>query len=106
MNRAPLDATGLRVDHRLLATEKPMRRALLCLSLVLSAPVLAHQPARQAAQSTAHNPLDCWCLAKGRKFAPGETICLRTAEGGRMAECRMEVNVMSWTVTERSCPET
>ncbi|HEV2559931.1 MAG TPA: hypothetical protein VGU45_15030 [Microvirga sp.] len=83
-----------------------MRRVLLCLSLLLPLPAWAHGPAFQPAQAPAHNPLDCWCLAKGQRFAPGESVCLRTAEGGRMAECRMEVNVMSWSFTDRSCPET
>jgi hypothetical protein len=83
-----------------------MRRAVLALSLVLSAPAQAHDPKVQTVQAPAHNPLDCWCLAKGRKFAPGETICLRTAEGGRMAECRMETNVMSWGLSDKPCPET
>jgi hypothetical protein len=39
-------------------------------------------------------------------FAPGEKVCLKTAEGARLAQCRMEINVMSWSVTETPCPET
>lgn len=68
----------------------------------------AHDPNRQHrhfAQAPGHDPLDCYCLAQGRRFAPGELICLRTPQGGRMAECRMEINVMSWGMTERACPE-
>ena len=38
-------------------------------------------------------------------FAEGEKVCLRTAEGPRLAQCQMEVNVMSWSVTETPCPE-
>jgi hypothetical protein len=57
------------------------------------------------AQMPGHNPLDCYCRAQGRIFAPGESICLRTPEGGRMAECRMVTNVMSWSVTGKPCPE-
>ena len=81
-----------------------MRRLLLALALAAT-PALAHEPALQRTQAPAHDPLDCWCLAKGRKFAPGESVCLRTAQGPRMAECRMETNVMSWGLTETPCPE-
>jgi len=67
---------------------------------------LAHEiPTALPAQAPDHNPLECYCRAQGRIFAPGESICLRTAQGPRMAECRMETNVMSWGVTERPCPE-
>jgi hypothetical protein len=91
-----------------------MRRAVIVLSIALAGPALAHDPAAkfardaaaQTTQAPAHNPLDCWCLAKGRRFAPGESVCLKTAEGGRMAECRMEINVMSWGLTDEPCPET
>ena len=82
-----------------------MRPAAFVALGLLAAPALAKEPARvQHAQAT-HNPLDCYCRAQGRIFAPGESVCLRTAEGGRMAECRMVTNVMSWGITERACPE-
>ncbi len=97
-----------------------MRRAailagLLALSPTLF-PALAHErppgpqspPGRGGAaihQAQAHNPLDCYCRAQGRIFAPGEAICLRTPQGARMAECQMVVNVMSWGVTDRPCPD-
>lgn len=51
------------------------------------------------------HPPDCTCRAQGRTFALGESICLRTPEGSRMAECRMVLNVTSWAVTVRPCPE-
>ena len=83
-----------------------MRRAALLALGLLAAPALAHEPARvQPAQSPSHNPLDCYCRAQGRIFAPGESICLKTAQGGRLAECRMVTNVMSWGITDRACPE-
>jgi hypothetical protein len=106
LGTAALDAFRGEADHQAVTGEVPMRRAVFAVILLLSSPAGAHDPALQAAQAPAHNPLDCWCLAKGKKFAPGESICLRTAEGGRMAECRMETNVMSWGITETPCPET
>ncbi len=63
------------------------------------------QPSIQAAQAPGHNPLACYCRAQGKVFAPGETVCLRTTDGPRVAECGMVTNVMSWNVTERPCPE-
>lgn len=48
---------------------------------------------------------DCFCRAQGRMFAYGESVCLRTPEGPRLAQCQMETNVTSWTITERPCPE-
>jgi hypothetical protein len=52
-----------------------------------------------------HDPLDCYCRAQGQIFAPGATICLRTPQGARMAECRMVINVMSWGLTDQACPD-
>lgn len=84
--------------------------ALALVFALMPGPAFAHDPSlvppslRQA-QAPAHNPLDCWCRAQGRIFAIGESICLRTAAGGRMAECRMETNVTSWGITDQPCPE-
>ena len=85
-----------------------MRRVIVALALMGLAPAGAHErPALpQMAQSPDHNPLECYCRAQGRMFAPGEKVCLKTAEGPRLAQCRMEINVMSWSVTETPCPET
>ncbi len=77
-----------------------MPNVLILLALMASAPAGA-----QPAQAPGHNPLDCYCRAQGRTFAPGETICLKTAEGPRLAQCRMEINVMSWGITSKPCPE-
>ena len=83
-----------------------MRKTALAV-LVLSAPAWAHDTGPvQHAQAPNHDPSECYCRAQGRLFAPGESICLKTAEGGRLAECRMVTNVMSWGITDRACPET
>jgi hypothetical protein len=47
----------------------------------------------------------CYCRAQGRMFAVGESACLRTATGPRLAECGMVLNNTSWQFTERPCPE-
>ncbi|MBJ6124738.1 hypothetical protein [Microvirga splendida] len=85
-----------------------MRSVVVVLALMGLAPAAAHERPvlSQTAQAPAHNPLECYCRAQGRMFAPGEKVCLRTAEGPRLAQCQMEINVMSWSVTETPCPET
>lgn len=77
-----------------------MPNVLVLLALIAGAPSHA-----QHAQTPGHNPIDCYCRAQGRTFAPGETICLKTAEGPRVAQCQMAINVMSWSITSRPCPE-
>jgi hypothetical protein len=52
-----------------------------------------------------HDPANCFCRAQGKTFAVGETACLRTGEGPRVAECGMVLNNTSWQFTARPCPE-
>jgi hypothetical protein len=68
---------------------------------------LAHDPAAPSGvvQVQAHDPLNCYCRAQGKTFAIGETACLRTSEGPRVAECGMVLNNTSWQFTARPCPE-
>ncbi|WP_414473483.1 hypothetical protein [Microvirga sp. M2] len=80
-----------------------MPNVLVLLSLLL--PLPAGTPAAQSAQAPDHNPLDCYCRAQGRMVPQGETVCLKTADGPRLAQCRMEINVMSWNITSTPCPE-
>ncbi len=83
-----------------------MRMAAVLLGVFAWTSALAHEPAPlHRVQGSGHDPLDCYCRAQGRIFAPGESICLRTFEGGRMAECRMVTNVMSWSDTGQPCPQ-
>ena len=93
-----------------------MRCAAMLAGLLALSPALAHErphgPQTPAAGEEtsirtvqAHDPLDCYCRAQGRIFAPGEMVCLRTPQGPRMAECKMVINVMSWGMTDRACPE-
>lgn len=73
--------------------------------LVLLALLAGTPAAAQPAQAPGHNPIDCYCRAAGRTFAQGETVCLKTPEGPRLAQCRMEINVMSWAILPTPCPE-
>jgi hypothetical protein len=46
---------------------------------------------------------ECTCRAAGRVFRMGETICLRTPAGDRVAVCEMVINVTSWRPTAKAC---
>jgi hypothetical protein len=85
-----------------------MRSVVCLLSLLIIGPftVLADEiPPLHHVQMTAQSHPNCFCRAQGRMFAYGESVCLRTPEGPRLAQCLMELNVTSWTFTERPCPE-
>ena len=81
--------------------------ASLAIGLGASPPIHADEargpPDPQVAQS-GHSP-ECICRAQGRTFSVGESACLRTASGPRMAQCGMVLNNTSWQFTERPCPE-
>ena len=46
---------------------------------------------------------DCTCRAQGRDFALGQSVCLATPKGARMATCAMVLNNTSWQFTETPC---
>ena len=47
---------------------------------------------------------DCYCRTAARLYLEGDTACLATPGGPRLAECGMSLNVMSWIMTDRPCP--
>ena len=48
----------------------------------------------------------CTCRGSdGSSFQMGETICLRTAEGSRIARCVMVENNPSWLPSATPCPQ-
>lgn len=50
--------------------------------------------------------IECHCRAEGRNYELGARICLRTATGYRLAECRMQQNVTSWMFGQEDCTPT
>ena len=56
-------------------------------------------------QAQLRGAADCVCRAAGRTFEVGETACLQTPEGPRLAECGMVLNNTSWRLTESPCLE-
>jgi hypothetical protein len=82
----------------------PCRIALAALIATTIAPPAFAQASRDGEKRVAE-ALECRCLAQGRSFGLGETACLRTSEGPRLAECGMVLNNTSWRFTQRPCPE-
>lgn len=48
---------------------------------------------------------DCTCRFKGEDLPLGARRCLPTAQGPRIAECVMELNVTSWRSSQELCPQ-
>lgn len=46
----------------------------------------------------------CTCRAEGQVFQLGETACLRTPQGARLARCVMVINNPSWEAGTTPCP--
>jgi hypothetical protein len=43
---------------------------------------------------------ECTCRAQGRDFTLGQSVCLATPKGARIATCAMVLNNTSWQFTE------
>jgi len=46
---------------------------------------------------------DCTCRAGGRNYELGQTACIGTTQGFRLAVCDMVLNNTSWRVTPDGC---
>jgi hypothetical protein len=83
--------------------------AIAAMGMLAQLPAAAAARAEEAAPASQVQPIqhaaECFCRAQGRMFAVGETICLRTPGGPRLAQCALEVNVTSWRLSEQVCPE-
>jgi hypothetical protein len=83
-----------------------MHSVVVVLVLLIAAPVAAHEmPMPEFVPAQAQALPDCYCRAAGRIFEEGEEACLQTTEGPRIAQCSMELNVMSWSIRPTLCPE-
>ncbi|WP_439573991.1 hypothetical protein [Phreatobacter sp.] len=45
----------------------------------------------------------CTCRAEGRDWTVGQTICLRTTGGERLAICTTDENVTTWRISDVPC---
>jgi hypothetical protein len=79
-------------------------RSVIALGLLVGAAVPGGADASPLLVRPAPNPhIACTCRANGRSYALGERICLSTAAGYRLAQCRMQQNVTSWAVGPDPC---
>lgn len=46
---------------------------------------------------------NCTCRARGRSFELGQSACLQTPKGPRIAVCVMVLNNTSWQISETPC---
>ena len=47
---------------------------------------------------------DCMCRAVGIIVSEGQTVCITTPEGRRLARCEKSQNVSSWRFLDDACP--
>ena len=68
-----------------------MRRPLLIASLLAAEALLSPAFA------------DCTCRSQGRDYDLGQSVCLQSPKGARIATCGMVLNNTSWQFTETPC---
>jgi len=47
---------------------------------------------------------NCTCRGNGRDIPEGETVCLKTASGMKLARCERVLNNTSWKILQSGCP--
>jgi hypothetical protein len=67
----------------------------LCALLMLATGALADPAAKRDDE--------CTCRAKGRRVHLGDTLCLDTAEGPRIAMCIKNQNLTFWSFSSEGC---
>jgi hypothetical protein len=48
---------------------------------------------------------DCTCRARGLVAEHGQTMCINTPSGYRLARCDKVSNIASWTFLDGACPQ-
>jgi hypothetical protein len=82
---------------------------LLAVAVMAAAPVsraASDTPPPTPVQAAPANPhANCYCRGNGKQFPVGQTVCLRTPKGPRIATCGMSLNNTSWQMTDEPCGE-
>jgi hypothetical protein len=79
-------------------------RIVTTLGLLAGPAIVSGADASPRLVQPAPNPhIACTCRANGRSYALGERVCLSTAGGYRLAQCRMQQNVTSWAIGPDPC---
>ena len=54
--------------------------------------------------ATSYAGPECTCRYKGNKIPEGQSTCLKTADGYKIAQCSRVLNNTSWKFTKQKCP--
>ena len=52
---------------------------------------------------TSSDRMEYMCRANGRFVRQGETACIPTPSGPRVAMCAVSINLLNWNVSDRAC---
>lgn len=47
---------------------------------------------------------NCTCRGNGQDIPEGQTVCLKTASGMKLARCERVLNNTSWKILDSDCP--
>ncbi|GAB4351083.1 MAG: hypothetical protein Kow0026_07840 [Oricola sp.] len=47
---------------------------------------------------------NCTCRGNGQDIPEGQTVCLKTASGMKLARCERVLNNTSWKILDGDCP--
>ena len=78
-----------------------MRRLLRAFQIVAVASAAAVPAAMPIASLAGEN---CTCRGNGQDVPEGQTICLKTASGAKLARCERVLNNTSWKILDSDCP--
>lgn len=70
-------------------------RPVLFSAIIVATAILAH-PALSAG--------NCTCRGNGADIPEGQTVCLKTSSGAKLARCERVLNNTSWKILEKDCP--
>lgn len=79
---------------------------LAALPLIVATTIAAPAGTPDLRRAEAPDRIECHCRANGRNYELGARVCLLGAHGYRLAECRMQQNVTSWTFGPEDCSPT
>lgn len=57
-----------------------------------------------AIAGVSHAGENCTCRGNGRDIPEGQTVCLKTASGMKLARCERVLNNTSWKILDTDCP--
>ncbi len=71
-----------------------LKKTVLCLATIAMATMAS---AVQAGEN-------CTCRYKGEDVGEGKFVCMKTADGFKMAQCSTVLNNTAWKFTDQPCP--